>query len=286
MKYIISTDSTADLPDSYVKEHGLAIQFLSYTFDDTVYDADNQMDAHAFYDLMRSGKMPTTNACIPAEVQKNFEAYLKEGYDILHIGFSSALSTSFNNARLAAAELAEQYPDRKIVLIDSLSASLGQGLLVHYAVTMKESGKSLEEVAQWVEQNKLHMCHQFTVDDLFHLHRGGRVSKTTAILGTIINIKPVLHVDDEGHLTSVCNVRGRKKALLKLVDHMAEQMGDYKNDTVFISHGDCPADAEFLATQIKERFGTQNILIHYVCPTIGSHSGPGTVAIFHLGTHR
>lgn len=286
MKYIISTDSTADLPDSYVKEHGLAIQFLSYTFDDTVYDADNQMDAHAFYDLMRSGKMPTTNACIPAEVQKNFEVYLKEGYDILHIGFSSALSTSFNNARLAAVELAEQYPDRKIVLIDSLSASLGQGLLVHYAVTMKESGKSLEEVAQWVEQNKLHMCHQFTVDDLFHLHRGGRVSKTTAILGTIINIKPVLHVDDEGHLTSVCNVRGRKKALLKLVDHMAEQMGDYKNDTVFISHGDCPADAEFLATQIKERFGTKNILIHYVCPTIGSHSGPGTVAIFHLGTHR
>lgn len=286
MKYIISTDSTADLPDSYVKEHGLAIQFLSYTFDEMVYDADTQMDAHAFYDLMRNGKMPTTNACIPAEIQKNFEVYLKEGYDILHIGFSTALSTSFNNARLAATELAEQYPDRKIILIDSLSASLGQGLLVHYAVTMKESGKSMEEVAEWVEQNKLHMCHQFTVDDLFHLHRGGRVSKTTAILGTIINIKPVLHVDDEGRLTSVCNVRGRKKALLKLVDHMAEQMGDYKNDTVFISHGDCLEDAEFVAAQVKERFGTQNIMINYVCPTIGSHSGPGTVAIFHLGTHR
>lgn len=286
MKYIISTDSTADLPDSYVKEHGLAIQFLSYAFGDTVYGAENQMDAHEFYEQMRSGIMPTTNACIPDEVQRSFESYLKDGYDILHIGFSSGLSASFNNARIAANELAEQYPDRKIVLVDSLCASLGQGLLVHYAVTMKENGKSLEEVTEWLEQNKLHLCHQFTVDDLFHLHRGGRVSKTTAILGTIINIKPVLHVDDEGHLTSVCNVRGRKKALLKLVDHMAAQIEGFENDTIFISHGDCPEDAEFVAAQIRERFGIQNILIHYVSPTIGSHSGPGTVALFHLGNKR
>ncbi len=286
MNYIISTDSTADLPASYVKEHGIAIQFLSYAFGDTVYDLDNQMESHAFYERMRSGEMPTTNACIPDKVQQSFETYLKEGYDILHISFSSGLSASYNNARIAANELAEQYPDRKIILVDSLCASLGQGLLVHYATTLKEEGKSIEEVAEWLEQNKLHLCHQFTVDDLFHLHRGGRVSKATAIIGTLINVKPVLHVDDEGHLTSVCNVRGRKKALLKLVEIMGEQIEGFENNIVFISHGDCLQDAEFVAAQIKERFGIQNFLIDYVSPTIGSHSGPGTVALFYLGKNR
>lgn len=286
MKYIISTDSTADLPDSYVAEHGLAIQFLSYTFGDTTYGAGNQMEPHAFYDLMRKGEMPTTNACIPEEVKNSFESILKEGYDILHIGFSSALSGSFNNARLAAEELAPLYPERRILLVDSLCASLGQGLLIHKAVMMKEQGASIDEVYDWVEKNKLHLCHQFTVDDLFHLHRGGRVSKATAVLGTIINIKPVLHVDDEGHLTSVCNVRGRKKALLKLVEHMGKQMQGYDNDIIFISHGDCPDDAQFVADQIQAQFGITNFLINYVCPTIGSHSGPGTVAVFHFGEKR
>ena len=286
MKYIISTDSTADLSVSYVKEHGISVQFLSYAFGDTVYGADNQMEAHAFYERMRSGEMPTTNACIPDEVEQSFEAYLKEGYDILHISFSSGLSASYNNARIAANELAERYPDRKIVLVDSLCASLGQGLLVHYVVTMKESGKSLDEVVTWLEENKLHLCHQFTVDDLFHLHRGGRVSKATAILGTLINVKPVLHVDDEGHLTSVCNVRGRKKALLKLIEIMGEQMEGFTNDIIFISHGDCPEDAQFVADQIKARYGIDNFLIDYVSPTIGAHSGPGTVALFYLGKTR
>ncbi len=286
MNYIISTDSTADLPASYVKEHGIAIQFSSYAFGDTVYSLNNQLDPHVFYERMRNGEMPTTNAVIPDEAQNSFESYLKEGYDVLHISFSSGLSASYNNARIAINELSEQYPDRKIIQVDSLCASLGQGLLVHYAVTMKENGKSIEEVAEWLEQNKLHLCHQFTVDDLFHLHRGGRVSKATAIIGTLMNVKPVLHVDDEGHLTSVCNVRGRKKALLKLVDNMGEQIEGYQNDIIFISHGDCLEDAEFVAAQVKERFGIQNILIDYVSPTIGSHSGPGTVALFHLGKKR
>ncbi|MDD6035269.1 MAG: DegV family protein [Lachnospiraceae bacterium] len=286
MKYIISTDSTADLPDSYIKEHGIVIQFLSYAFGDEVYGAGNQMEPHAFYERMRSGEMPTTNACIPNEVQHSFETYLAEGYDILHISFSSGLSASYNNARIAANELMEQYPERKILLIDSLCASLGQGLLVHYAVTMKENGKTMEEVAEWLEQNKLHLCHQFTVDDLYHLHRGGRVSKATAILGTLINVKPVLHVDDEGHLTSVCNVRGRKKSLIKLVDNMEAQIEGFQNDIIFISHGDCLEDAEFVAALVRERFGIENIMINYVSPTIGSHSGPGTVALFHLGRNR
>lgn len=286
MKYIISTDSTADLPASYIEEHGVVIQFLSYAFGNDVYGSANQMEPHAFYERMRAGEMPTTNASIPAEVQTSFEAYLKEGYDILHISFSSGLSASYNNARIAAKELAEQYPERNILLVDSLCASLGQGLLVHYAVTMKENGSSITEVADWLEQNKLHLCHQFTVDDLFHLHRGGRVSKATAILGTLINVKPVLHVDNEGHLTAVCNVRGRKKSLLKLVDIMGTQIEGYQNDTVFISHGDCPEDAEFVAAQVRERFGIKNILIDYVSPTIGAHSGPGTVALFYLGKER
>lgn len=286
MKYIISTDSTADLPDSYIAEHGIAIQFLSYAFGDEVFGLNNQLDPKVFYKRMRDGEMPTTNAAIPDEVQESFERFLKEGYDILHIGFSSGLSSSFNSARIAAEELSEKYPERKILLVDSLCASLGQGLFVHKAVTLKEQGTSIEEAYQWLEENKLHLCHQFTVDDLFHLHRGGRVSKATAIIGTLINVKPVLHVDNEGHLTSVCNVRGRKKALLKLTDIMAEQIEGYDNDVVFISHGDCLEDAEFVAEQIRTRFGITNIMIHYVSPTIGAHSGPGTVALFYMGKER
>lgn len=286
MSFIISTDSTADLPDSYVKEHGLAIQFLSYSFGDDVYGLNRQMDPKDFYEAMRSGKLPTTNACIPEEVKNSFEAYLKGGYDILHISFSSGLSASYNNARIAAEELSEKYPERKILLVDSLCASLGQGLFVHKAVSLKEKGASIEEVHAWLEENKLHLCHLFTVDDLFHLHRGGRVSKTTAVLGTIINIKPVLHVDDEGHLTPVCNVRGRKKALLKLVELMGEQLKGHENDIVFISHGDCLSDAEFVADRIQEQYGISNFLINYISPTIGSHAGPGTVTLFFMGEKR
>ncbi len=286
MKYIISTDSTSDLPASYVKEHNIVTQFLSYTFDNEVYSADTQLEFKEFYARMRNGEMPTTNACIPAEVEKSFEVYLKEGYDILHISFSSGLSASYNNARIAANELAEKYPERKIVLVDSLCAALGQGLIVHYAVTMKENGKSLEEIAEWLEQNKLHVCHQFTVDDLHHLHRGGRVSKATAIIGTLINVKPVLHVDNEGHLIPLCNVRGRKKALLKLVENMGEQIEGYQNDLVCIGHGDCVEDAQFVADEIKKRFGIQNFMIDFIQPTIGAHSGPGTIALFFLGENR
>lgn len=284
--FILSCDSTSDLPDSYVKEHGLIVQFLSYRFGDTVYTADTQLDPKDFYARMRNGEMPQTSAIVPEEAKDSFEPYLKKGLDILHISFSSALSSSHNNARIAAEELMEQYPDRKIIVIDSLCASLGQGLLVHYAVQQKEAGKSIDEVAAWVEANKLHLCHQFTVNDLFHLHRGGRVSKTTAILGTIANIKPVLHVDNNGCLTALCNVRSRKKSLLKLVENMGEQIPGYQNDIVFISHGDNLEDAQFVADEIKNRYGIQNFLIHYVSPTIGAHSGPDTIALFFLGANR
>ena len=171
-------------------------------------------------------------------------------------------------------------------MIDSLCASLGEGLLVHKAVSLRDKGTSIEETVQWLEENKLHLCHNFTVNDLFHLHRGGRVSKTTAILGTLVNVKPILHVDDEGHLIPLSNVRGRKKSLHALVDRMAEQITGYENDIVFISHGDSYEDAQYVANLVKERFGIENILINYVSPTIGAHSGPGTIALFFMGEKR
>lgn len=284
--YIISCDSTADLPDSYIKEHGILLQYLSYNFGDEVYSGGRQLDPAVFYKRMRNGEMPQTSAIVPEETIASFEPYLMQGYDILHIAFSSALSASCNNAMIAANELMDKYPARKIIVIDSLCASLGEGLLVHYAVLKKESGMSLSEVADWVTQNRLHICHQFTVNDLFHLHRGGRVSMTAAIVGTLINIKPVLHVDDAGKLIPLCNVRSRKKSLLRLVENMGEQINGYQNDIVFISHGDNLDDANFVAEEIKKRYGINNFLINYVCPTIGSHSGPDTIALFFLGEKR
>ena len=209
--YIITTDTTTDLPEDYIKKHDLGIMSLTYTLEGTTYSKDNPLDVRLFYEKMRNGSMPTTSQVNPENAKNIFLPYLKDGYDILHIAFSSGLSGSYNSTRIAAEELSEEFPDRKITIIDSLAASLGEGLLVHKAVMLKEQGADLDAVADWVEQNKLHIVHNFTVDDLFHLHRGGRVSKATAILGTMINVKPILHVDDEGHLIALSKVRGRKK---------------------------------------------------------------------------
>ncbi len=286
--YIITTDTTADLPEDYIKKHNLGIMSLTYTLEGTTYSKDNPLDVKLFYEKMRNGSMPTTSQVNPENAKNIFLPYLKDGYDILHIAFSSGLSGSYNSTRIAAEELSEEFPDRKITVIDSLAASLGEGLLVHKAVMLKEQGADLDTVADWVEQNKLHIVHNFTVDDLFHLHRGGRVSKATAILGTMINVKPILHVDDEGHLIALSKVRGRKKSLQALVDSMEKQMGTYKNqnDIVFISHGDSLADAQYVADLVKQRFGIESFLINYVGPTIGAHSGPGTIALFYMGDYR
>lgn len=286
--YIITTDTTTDLPEDYIKKHDLGIMSLTYTLEGTTYSKDNPLDVRLFYEKMRNGSMPTTSQVNPENAKNIFLPYLKDGYDILHIAFSSGLSGSYNSTRIAAEELSEEFPDRKITIIDSLAASLGEGLLVHKAVMLKEQGADLDTVADWVEQNKLHIVHNFTVDDLFHLHRGGRVSKATAILGTIINVKPILHVDDEGHLIALSKVRGRKKSLQALVDSMEKQMGAYRsqNDIVFISHGDSLADAQYVADLVKQRFGIESFLINYVGPTIGAHSGPGTIALFYMGDYR
>lgn len=288
-EFVIVTDTTTDLPRDYVEKHHLYMMSLPYTLEGTSYTWEKPMPVKDFYDKMRAGSLPTTSQANPEEAALLYESILKDNdVDILHIAFSSGLSGSFNSCRIAAADVCEKYPDHRIVVVDSLAATLGQGLLVYKAVQLKEAGKSLDEVDAWVEENKYHLVHNFTVDDLFHLHRGGRLSKTAAIVGTMINLKPVLHVDDEGHLVMLSKVRGRKKSLIGLVDCMEKQLGDWKdkNDIIFISHGDCPEDAQFVADLIKERFGYENFMIDYIGATIGAHSGPGTVALFYLGDHR
>ncbi|MFP3156248.1 DegV family protein [Lachnospiraceae bacterium ZAX-1] len=288
-KYIISTDTTCDLPEEYLMEHRISVMSLSYTIDGETYDRDHGLPEKDFYSKVRNGSLPTTSQVNPESAKKIFTYLMeKRDADILHIAFSSGLSGSYNSTRVAAEELAEKYPEHKIIIIDSFCASLGEGLLVHQAFQNLESGMDLEENAKWVEENKLKIVHNFTVDDLNHLYRGGRVSKTTAVFGTMIHIKPILHVDDAGLLFPVDKVRGRKKSLIALVDAMEKQMGTSKdkNDIVFISHGDCLEDAQYVAELIEARFGIVNFLINYIGPTIGAHTGAGAVALFYVGDVR
>ena len=285
--YVIVTDSSADLPASLVRELGVEVLPLSFTVQGKTYHNypdDREMDPKVFYKMLRDGQMATTSAVNVAEYTNMLEPFLQAGKDVLVLAFSSGLSTTYQSSVIAVNELSEQYPDRKIYTVDTLCASLGQGLLVWRAVQEQKKGKSIEEVRDWVEENKLHLCHWFTVDDLHFLKRGGRISAATAVVGTMLSIKPVLHVDDEGHLISMGKARGRGASLTALVDHMEKTVTDV--DTVFISHGDCLADAEKVAADVKKRFGTKDVVINNVGPVIGAHSGPGTLALFFLGTKR
>lgn len=286
--FCITTDNTADLPYSFYKEHNIHFMYLPYVMEGRRYTWKDELPVEKFYACMRAGQMPTTSQYNAEEVKTFWKPLLDEGKDILHIAFSSGLSGSYNSARIAAGDMEKKYPDRRIVVIDSLCASLGEGLLVWHAVKRREEGASLEEVSAWLRENRLHLCHVFTVDDLNHLYRGGRVSKAAAVFGTMVNIKPLLHVDNEGHLIPLSKVRGRKRSLLKLVDMMEERLGGYrdKNPMIMISHGDCLEEAEFVRDKVKERFGYDTFLINHVGATIGAHSGPGTMALFFLGEHR
>jgi len=289
MDYIITCCSTADLPKEYIKKHN--IPFLPFTFiiDGKEYadDLGESMPLKDFYRIVRAGAMPSTSQVNVEQYTEFFEAFLKNGTDILHITLSSGVSGSYNSARIAVDELKIKYPERKLYLVDSLSASLGYGLLVHYAVKMKEEGKPIDEVYQWVEDNKLKINHWFTVDDLHHLKRGGRLSGAAAVLGTILHIKPVLNVDDTGHLVPKEKARGRKSALNELVSKMEAFVENPDGQDIFISHGDCEADANYVADQIKAKFPLINsIFISMVGTVIGAHSGPGTVALFFLGKNR
>lgn len=287
-EYVITTDNNADLPVEYYKEHNVGCMYFSYTMDDVLYKQGSYMPEGEFYGKMRAGSMPTTAQVNPEEARLLFEPYLKEGKDILHIAFSSGLSGTYNSCRIAVEELREEYPDRIITIIDSLAASLGQGLLVYLTQKLKEEGADMQTAAEWAENHRKNIVHLFTVDDLNHLYRGGRVSKTTAVLGGMLNIKPILHVDDEGKLIPIGKVRGRKKSILELASLMDEKLGSHKDtcDTIFISHGDCLEDAKILAEKIKAQYQINTEIINYVGSVIGAHSGPGTLALFFVGDLR
>lgn len=287
--YKITTDSTTDLSAELVKQLQIHVIPMHFTIEGKDYlntPDEKYLSSHDFYEMLRAGKTSTTAQINGETFKSEIKPYLDEGLDILHICFSSGLSSTYNSIRLAAEELKEDYPDRKIIIIDSLSASMGEGLLTYHAAVRKNQGMSIDEVAAWVEENKLHLAHWFTVDDLNHLKRGGRVSGTAAFVGTVLNIKPVLHVDDEGHLIPVDKVRGRRKSLEELVAHMEKTAVNPAEQTVFISHGDAPEDAEYVEKLVRERMGVKNIYINPIGPVIGSHSGPGTVALFFLATKR
>lgn len=286
-KYILFTDTSADLPASVLEEFGIPILKLSYTVGGENYGGGGaELPIHDFYDRMREGAVPTTSQVSPDGAREGFEKVLLQGYDILYIAFSSGLSGTYNSGVIAANELIEKYPDRRIVIVDSLCASLGQGLLVYKAAQMKRNGASLEEVAEWAENNKLHVCHMFTVDDLVYLYRGGRVSRTATIAGTILGIKPVMHVDNDGHLVPIGKVRGRKQSLNALVDEMEKRLGDYDNVTIAISHGDCLEEAKYVCETAKKKLRFSECIINSVGTVIGSHSGPGTMALFFFGEKR
>lgn len=287
--FVILTDSSADLSAEMAQKLNVEILPLGFVMDNQTYRnyPDNrEMDPHVFYDRLRSGDAATTNAVNVAQYVEALEPMLQAGKDVLILAFSSGLSTTYNSSRLAVEELSAKYPERKLYTVDTLCASLGQGLLVWYAARERDRGHSIEEVRDWVEDRKLNLCHQFTVDDLYFLKRGGRISAATAVVGSMLHIKPVLHVDDEGHLINIGKVRGRQAALKALVDRMEETAIDSGSLTVFISHGDCLEDAQTVAEMVKKRFGVEEIYINYVGPVIGAHSGPGTVALFYIGTNR
>lgn len=287
--YVIVTESTTDLSAQMINELQIKVIPLKFTMGEKTYVdtiGDDGLNPVEFYNMLRDGATSSTTQITPAIFMEEFSKILDEGKDILYIAFSSGLSGTYNAGCMARDELLEKYPDRKIVVVDTLAASMGEGLLVYHAAKMRDEGKSLDEVAKWLEDNKLNLSHLFTVDDLNHLKRGGRVSPAVAFVGTLLGIKPVMHVDNEGHLVPISKVRGRKAALDSLVKIMKDTAIEPEKQMVFISHGDAEADVEYLTAQIKEKVGVLDIKANYIGPVIGSHSGPGTIAVFFLATNR
>lgn len=285
--YVIITDSSCDIAPELLQQWGVPYVALTVKFDDQKESFGNyDMPFPDFYQKMREGGVARTAAANMETFRNAFEPFLKEGKDLLYIGFSSGLSTTVNSGAMAARELMEEYPDRKVRTVDTFAASAGFGLLVYLTVQEKKRGASLEQAAKFVEDTRFHLCHWFTVDDLVYLKRGGRVSAAAAFVGGLLNIKPVLHMDDPGHLIPMFKVRGRRASIKALADKYGELAVDRENGTVFISHGDCIDDAKLLENMLAERYGAKVSLITYVGPVIGSHSGPGTLALFFVGKER
>ncbi|MBQ7384204.1 MAG: DegV family protein [Clostridia bacterium] len=285
-KYVIITDSSADLTQDITGDSDLVTLQLDVLMEGEESQANCDVDIKEFYSKLRGKKNATTSAVNIDAFTSMFEPYLAEGTDVLYLGFSSGLSGTYNAGLVAAKELSEKYPERKVYAVDTLAASLGEGLLVYTALEMKKNGADIDTVRDFVEENKLHMCHWFTVDDLFFLKRGGRVSAATAIVGSMLSIKPVLHVDNKGRLINVSKARGRKASIDALLENMKQTAIEPENQVIFISHGDVIEDAEYLAERIKNELHVKDVKIGYVGPVIGAHSGPGTLALFYFGTER
>lgn len=286
--YVLFTDSTTDLTPALVEEMGVRVLPMTFNLNGSDYKnyPDNrELSAHDFYEALRSGSMSTTSQINQAAFQDAFEPVLAEGKDILYLAFSSGLSGTCHSAALAAEELAEKYPDRTIRVVDTLLASMGEGLGVYYAAKKMAEGMELNELADWFEQNRLHISSWFTVDDLMFLKRGGRLSGAAAVAGTLLGIKPVLHVDNEGHLIAMAKVRGRKSSLDALVERLKKTSLPLKDQVIFVSHGDCEKDAQYVADAVRA-LGAARVEINHIGPVIGAHSGPGTVALFFLAEER
>lgn len=287
--YQIVTDSTADLTPELIRQLDVQVIPLCYMMGGRTYHnipGGGEMTDREFYAKLRGGAMSTTTQINSEEFLRVFTPLLEAGQDVLYIAFSSGLSGTCQGALMAKKELSAKYPERKIYVVDSLAASMGEGLLAYYASKMQMDGKSIDEVYQWLQENKLHLCHWFTVDDLNHLKRGGRVSPAAALFGTMLGIKPVLHVDDAGHLIPVSKIRGRRQSLDTLVSHMEATVTNPEEQVIFISHGDCEKDAQYVADKIRSKWNVKDIVLNEIGPVIGSHSGPGTVALFFLGSKR
>lgn len=287
--YQIITDSTSDLTQKMVDELGVDLIPMNFTIGtDSFVDYPDERDipSHDFYQRIAAGEPSTTNQIPLTAFSDTFEKYLKAGTDVLYLGFSSGLSGTYNNSVLVARDLAQKYPERKVYAIDTLAASLGEGLLVWHAVQKQRQGATIDEVKDWIEQNRNRMHHWFTVDDLNHLKRGGRISGAAALMGTMLGIKPVMHFDDEGHIILMDKIRGRKQSLDDLVKHMSITSEGAKDQMIFISHSDSPEGAEYVKEQVAAKFGTTQFDMGPIGPVIGAHTGTGTVALFYLGKDR
>jgi len=287
--FIVYTDSTTDLSPQLIDELGVKIIPLEFNIDDRTfldYPDRRELGIKEFYDMVRDGKQATTSLINQWRYVEIFEPELKSGKDILYIAFSSGLSGSVGFAFETAEILTKKYPDRKLIVVDSLAASMGEGLLVYLAVEQKRSGLSIEQTAKWVEDNRNTIAHWFTVDDLKHLRRGGRLSATAAFLGSMLNIKPVLHVDNDGKLIPISKVRGRNLALQTLIQKLEEAGVDLKNQVIFISHGDCEQECREMAREIEEKYGVKKVFINEIGPVIGAHAGPRTIALFFVAKEK
>lgn len=285
--YVIFVDSSCDISNEILNEWQVKCCNLTLMFDDSPKEySDREISATEFYSRMRGGAVPKTSAANVEKFKTVFEPELEAGKDILYLGFSSGLSATYNFSRQAAEELMEKYPERKIITVDSLCASAGYGLLLYFIVELRNNGATMEELSAFIEDKKLKIAHWFTVEDLKYLKAGGRISPTTALVGTVLGIKPIMKMDNEGHLISVSKVRGRKASLQAIVQKYGEYAETVGEGTLFISHGDCIEDANYLAKALKDEYGADVKIITNVGPVIGSHSGPGTMALFFIAKER